>query len=54
MVVNYYNSIYSSQTFPFTFDACKEVYPLFFSDDSKQQERVKSSPIDIRMQTFFK
>ena len=49
MAVNYYQSIYGSQKFPFTIDDFKELYPLLVFDVSKQRERLKNSPIDIRI-----
>ena len=47
--VNYNISIYGSQTFPFIIHDFKEIYPLLVFDVSKQRERLKNSPIDIRM-----
>ena len=52
MAVNYYHSIYGSLQFPFT-DDFKELYPLLVFDVSKQRERLKNSPIDIRIRAAF-
>ena len=53
MAVNYYKSFYGSQTYPFTIDDYKELYPLSVFDVSKQRERLKNSPTDIRIRASF-
>ena len=54
MAVNYYKNIYGSKPFPFTIDDFKEIYPLLVFDVSKQRERLKNSPIDIRIRASFR
>ena len=53
MAVNYYKSIYGSQTIPFTIHDFKEIYHLLVFDVSEQRERLKNSPIDIRIRAYF-
>ena len=49
MAVNYYIRVYGSQTFPLTVVDFKEIYPLLVFYVSKQRERLKNSPINIRI-----
>ena len=54
MAVDYHQNTGQSEAFAYAMEDFKDVYPIFVLDVSRQAERLKNTPIDVRIKASFK
>lgn len=53
MVVDYFEEVLGKEQLPFGLNAFESLFPILLFDTSNQSEKLKSSPIDIRVKVSF-
>ena len=53
MVVDYFEDVLGKEQLPFGLNALESLFPILFFDTSNHSEKLKASPIDIRVKASF-